>query len=202
MLSLHAWCFHEIILFLGNAGVGRKMTMPAGAKENMGGYRQVKDRKQKLFKMLLKFVSEMAELADGPMPENVVENVNNKQKSMDEPEIVYGSQYGLCGNGNTSVSGNGSAERPPNGNDITEFSPRADLYMYPSQDEPPFDHSLLPLDPRSMERLHDNPVIIIAGALARIRVTVHRILCSPITGPFILITSVVSIVMWIAIAVL
>ena len=153
------------------------------------------------------------------VPEHVVAKADNVQQSIDGTELGFDMQYGLHGSGNTVfLDGNGFAEGPAidDGNYTTEFSPRED--MYPSQDEQLFESSsqevvLLPHDPTLTEEGVADYSIVVAGSfnaaafktntsLARVRGILHNVLCSPVTGPFVLITVVVSVMIRIVIAVL
>ena len=150
------------------------------------------------------------------VPEGVVAKADNVQQSIDGTELGFDMQYGLHGSGNTVfLDGNGFAEGPAidDGNYTTEFSPRED--MYPSQDEQlfeyssqdvtvplPFDPTLGdPLDPTLGETQPDYSVVI-AGSYdaaafqsntSLARVVLLNVLCSPVTGPLVLITLVVSV---------
>ena len=153
------------------------------------------------------------------VPEHVVAKADNVQQSIDGTELGFDMQYGLHGSGNTVfLDGNGFAEGPAidDGNYTTEFSPRED--MYPSQDEQLFESSsqevvLLPHDPTLTEEGVADYSIVVAGSfnaaafktntsLAKVRGILHNVLCSPVTGPFVLITVVVSVMIRIVIAVL
>ena len=154
-----------------------------------------------------------------PEPEYdiVVEKADSIQPSIDGTELGLDTQYGLHGNGNTvSINGNGFAEGPAidDGNTIysTESSTREDMYMYPSQDEQLNDLSSheVPLDPILTEEGMQDYSVAVAGSYnaaalqtntSLTRTILHNVLCSPITGPLVLITAFVSIMIRIIIAV-
>ena len=155
--------------------------------------------------------------SSGPEPEHVVEKADSIQPSIDGTELGFDMQYGLHGNGNTvSINGNGFAEGPAidDGNTIytTESSTREDMYMYPSQDEQLNDLSSreVPLDPILTEEGMQDYSVVVAGSYnaaafqtntSLTRTILHNVLCSPITGPLVLITAFVSIMIRIMIAV-